>query len=354
MRAFVNHLVFSNAWGYRLARHAFFWLSYLLVFQVMDLADHGFRAIEVALCYLPFNMLFVYFVLYRLVPRLLMKSAYWPFFFWYCAWGLVCLTINYFWSYFVVHRDRLVAGHLPTTDVLHTFTGILDVSVFTIVNVVAALGIGITLFKFWRREVWQKLQVRQEKTKAELELLRAKLHPHFLFNTLNNLYALVIARSDKAPQMLMRLSAILSYVLYECQSAEVPLEREISICKDYIELERERYGERLDVSLDFSGPVAGKMIAPMLFQPFIESAFLQGVADQEDKMWMSVEMSVLHDQLFFRVINSAEADEDIVHAPPVAAGVENAIRRLDLLYPDRYKLSRETAEGVTIVSLTID
>lgn len=354
MRAFVNHLVFSNARGYRLTRHAFFWLSYLVVFQVMDLADHGFRAVGEALCYIPFNMLFVYFVLYRLVPRLLMKSAYWPFFFWYCALVLVCLTINYLWSYFVVHRERLVAGHLPARDLPHALLGIFDVAVFTIVNVMSALGVGIMLFKFWRREVWQKLQVRQEKTKAELELLRAKLHPHFLFNTLNNLYTLVIERSEKAPQMLMRLSAILSYVLYECQSPEVPLEREISICKDYIELERERFGERLDVSLDFSGPVAGRMIAPMLFQPFIESAFLQGMADREEKVWMSIEMSVLHNQLFFRVINSADADEDLIHVGSAAAGVENAIRRLDLLYPDRYKLSREAAEGVYIVSLTID
>jgi LytS/YehU family sensor histidine kinase len=216
----------------------------------------------------------------------------------------------------------------------------------------AVLGIGITMYKFWRREVWEKLQVRQEKTKAELELLKAKLHPHFLFNTLNNLYTLVIERSDKAPQMLMRLSAILSYVLYECQSAKVPLEREISICKDYIELERERYGERLEVSLDFSGPISGKMIAPMLFQPFIENAFLNGTSEQEGKVWMSIEISVLHSQLFFRVINSVAPDEDLQQAKPLAAGIDNAIRRLELLYPDRYTLSREREAGVNIVSLT--
>ena len=354
MRAFFNSFVFSNNWGYRLARHALFWLAYLLVFDVMDLVDRGFRAIWVALCYLPFNMLFVYFVLYRLVPRLLMRSAYWPFFFWYCAWGLVCLTIDYFWGYFVIYHSLVVESQGAAVWLWHTFTSILDPGNFTVANIMAVLGVGSVLYKFWRREVWEKLQVRQEKTKAELELLKANLHPHFLFNTLNNLYALVIQQSDKAPQMLMRLSAILSYVLYECQSAEVPLEREISICKDYIELERERYGDRLDVSLDFSGPIDGKLIAPMLFQPFIENAFLYGTSEQEGKVWLSIEMSLLHDQLFFRVINSVNFDEAAPHPIPAAAGIDNAIRRLELLYPDRYTLSRERTEDVYIVSLLID
>jgi two-component system, LytTR family, sensor kinase len=355
MGPFINHFVFSRSWRYRLARHAFFWLAYFGVFQVMDLEDQGLRrTIAVALCYLPFNMLFVYLVLYRLVPRLLMQSAYWSFFVWYCGCGLACLTLDYFWGYLVIYRSRLVHSHVPPPDFWHTVTHILDPANFTVMNSMAVLGVGIVLYKFWRQEVWQKLQLKQEKTKAELELLKAQLHPHFLFNTLNNLYALVIERSDKAPQMLMRLSAILSYVLYECRGAEVPLEREIGICNDYIELERERYGDRLDVSLDLSGPTAGKLIAPMLFQPFIEHAFQQELSDQGGKLWMSIEMSVRHDQFFFRLINSMDPDDRLSQPRSQDAGIDNAIRRLELLYPGAHQLSREKGEGVFIVSLTID
>jgi uncharacterized membrane protein YciS (DUF1049 family) len=354
MKPFLYQFVFSRSWGYRLGRHALFWLSYFGVFQVMDETEQGFKAVKTAFCYLPFNMLFVYFVVYRLVPRLLMRSAYWSFFLWYCGWGLACLTLDYFWGYLVIYHNVSANAHAPAPDLWHTFNKILDPANFTVANVMAVLGVGIVLYKFWREEVWQKLQVKQEKTKAELELLKAQLHPHFLFNTLNNLYTLVIERSDKAPQMLMRLSAILSYVLYECGEAEVPLEREISICKDYIELERERYGDRLDVSLDFSGPTAGKMIAPMLFQPFIENAFLYGASEQAGKVWMSIEMSVEHDQFFFRVINSADQDEGIPPVKTHAAGIDNTIRRLELLYPGRYQLSREKGDGVYILTLTID
>ena len=358
MGKFVNHFVFSKAWKYRLARHMLFWLTYFGVFQVMDLAGPVLHAAHAALSYLPITMLFVYVVLYRLVPRLLMRSAYLSFFLSYCGWALACLTLDYFWGYLVIHDDRFVNYHASSAGPWRTFVYILDILNVIVSNIMTGLGVALIMYKYWRGEVWQKLQVRQEKTKAELELLKAQLHPHFLFNTLNNLYTLVIEQSEKAPQMLMRLSKILSYVLYECREAAVPLEREISICKDYIELERERFGQRLEISMDFSGSIAGKMIAPMLFQPFIENAFRYGTSEQDGKAWMSIELSVRHSQLFFRMINSADfsrtGQTSLKPASPGDIGIDNIIRRLELLYPDRHLLTREKGEAVYIVSLTID
>jgi Histidine kinase len=354
MGSFANKLVFSKAWGFRLARHAAFWLSYFVVFQIMDEADHGLLCIGVAFSYMPFNMLFVYVVLYRLVPRSLMRSAYLSFFLWYCVWGLTCLTIDYFWGYLVVYRIWIIPDQIPRRDFWHTVTNILDPSNFTVANIMAVSAVAIAMYKFWRGEVGQQLQIRQEKTKAELGLLKAKLQPQFMFNTLNNLHGLVIEQSERAPHVLIRLSAILSYVLYECRATEVPLEKEISVCKDYIELERERLGDRLDVSLDFSGEMAGKVVAPMLFQPFIDRAFQQAALDPAEKAWMSVEMSVQHNQLFFRVINSMDVDSDIRQAGSGATGIDNTIRRLELLYPDKHHFSRDREDGVEIVSLTID
>jgi hypothetical protein len=354
MRPLFDDLVFNKAWGYRVARHALFWLSYFGVFQIMDITDGGLLATKVALSYLLLNMLFVYLALYFLVPRLLMRSAYWSFFCWYCVAGLACLTLDYFWGHLVVYRIWLVNYHIPKRDFWHTIMYILDPTNFTVANIMAGLGVGIKMYKFWRGEVWQKLQISQEKTKAELELLKARLHPYFLVNTLNKLYAMVIDQSEEAPRMLMRLSAILSYSLYECRSADVPLEREISICQDYIELERQRFGDRLDVSEDFSGPIEGKRIAPMLFQPFIENAFHWGTTNPGQKMWMSIEMSVQGNQLFFRVINSVDSDDSERQSNSGNAGIDNNIRRLALLYPGRHWLNQEKGDGVYIVSLTID
>jgi hypothetical protein len=355
MGAFINHLVFSKVRGYRLTRHALFWLLSLGIFVNMDgsYTQSNVSSLKAGLTFLPFEMLYVYVILYWLVPRTLMRSAYVAFCLWFIGWIAVNLLLDYFWRYYLIYHTSFTYNQVRP-DLVHSFRYMLDANVITVSNITAGIGIWVTLYRYWQGEVWQKMQLRQEKTKAELELLKAQLHPHFLFNTLNNLYALVIEQSDRAPQMLMRLSAILSYVLYECRDAEVSLEREISICKDYIELERERYGERLDVSLDFSGSIDGKKVSPMLFQPFIENAFRLGASEQEGKVWMSVELSVRHNQLFFRVINSANLDDDRPGLNAEGAGVQNIVRRLELLYPGRHELTMEKGDGVYIVSLTID
>src|ERR1700722_2962335 len=351
----VNNIVFRKEWPYRVIRHLLFWLVGSGIFAFMLGSERGWNAVTLKsiLIFLPVLLLYVYVVLYWLVPRLLLRSSYVAFFLCYWAWTLTRLFLSYCCRYYLIPQS-LFADPGPHPAFMHPFTAALDTLDFTVTNVMATFAVFIRMYTFWRGEVWHKLQLQQEKTKAELELLKAQLHPHFLFNTLNNLYALVVERSDKAPQMLMRLSAILSYVLYECRDATVPLEREISICRDYIQLESERYGDRLDISMDFSGPVAGKTVAPMLFQPFIENAFKYGPAEQTGKAWMSIELSVRHNHVFFRVINSADFNARIAGGPDEEIGIQNIRRRLELIYPGRHQLSRERGDGVYIVSLSID
>jgi hypothetical protein len=351
----VNNIMFRKEWSYRVIRHLLFWLIGSGIFAIMLGSERGWNVVtpRSILIFLPFCMLYVYVVLYWLVPRLLLRSAYVAFFFCFCAWALTGLFLTYCCRYYFIPKS-LFGDSGSRLAFMHPISMALDTLDFTVINIMAAFAVFIRMYTFWRGEVWHKLQLTQEKTKAELELLKAQLHPHFLFNTLNNLHALVLERSDKAPQMLMRLSAILSYVLYECRNATVPLEREISICKDYIQLESERYGERLDISMDFSGPIAGKMVAPMLFQPFIENAFKYGPAEQAGKAWMSIELSVRHNHVFFRVINSTDFGTRIADGPDEATGIQNIRRRLELLYPGQHQLSRERGDNVYIVSLSID
>jgi len=194
-------------------------------------------------------------------------------------------------------------------------------------------------------------RLEKEKMNAELQLLRAQLHPHFLFNTLNNLYSLVHEKSEKAPKMLMRLSGLLSYVLYECKANEVLLSKEINVIKDYVALEQERYGERLDVSLNFSGDIDYKVIVPMLFQPFIENAFKHGTSEQLGKVWMSIDLSVKKNQLYFKIINSCDNDLQI---DSQGIGINNVKKRLELLYPGKFEMQNGTEGNVYVVSLAIE
>jgi two-component system LytT family sensor kinase len=351
---------------YRVLAHFLFWCLYLFVFclsSANDL-DNLKIGIETAVVLTVPNLLYTYVVLYVLVPGLL-RGRYGRFFINYCLWAVAGMLINYLYRRYVLIPIR--TGHPDPSPIDGTaYHKVFAMFSFVVMNTVAMFAVFIRMFKHWYFEQQEKLRVEREKAeverrraeaerekvRAELELLKAQLHPHFLFNTLNNLYALVLKGSDKAPDMLMRLSGILSYVLYESNAAEVPLSQEIRICKDYVTLEGERYGERLDISMTFEGDIAERKIAPMLFQPFIENAFKHGTSEQLGNVWISIDLSLQDDQLLFRVINSRQPDSS--EAGSKGLGIANVRKRLALLYPGRSTLTTISREEEFILTLQID
>lgn len=353
MRRLIDYVVFSRTWGYRLTRHLIFWLIYIGVFRVMLVAGPALAAFPTASWFLPINAAFVYFVAYRLVPRLLMRFAYWPFFAWYCVTLLACLSLDFYWGEVFVYRIWPVATYSHPHDTWHVFATIFDPGMFTVVNFMAGLCVGGKIYKFWRAEVWMKWQTEQDKARAELELLKTQLKPHFLYNTLTHLHNLVAEASSKAPQQLLRLSAILSYILYESRAAEVPLEQEIAICKEYIALERERHNRWLEVSLDVFGLPAGKRIAPMVLLPFIGNAFPERERVGE-RSWMAFELSVEGNQLLLRIIHEMGSAREKRFPAREEAIIQAAADRLRLLYPGRHSISSKSRGEADILALTID
>jgi two-component system sensor histidine kinase AlgZ len=304
-------------------------------------------------------------VLYRLVP-ILIRGKYWHFFVTYCLWASISILINTFYRHYIVDLAR----HGAPTDMFLVnktlswsifITDIFSLASFVVLNTNAMFAVFIRMVKYWHIEQQQKLQAERqraeaerEKVQAELELLKAQLHPHFLFNTLNNLYAFVYEKSEKAPKMLLQLSRLLSYVLYECKANEVLLSNEINAIQNYISLEKERYGDRLDISTDFAGKIANKMVAPMLFQPFIENAFKHGTSEQLGNVWMSISLSVKEGELYFKTINSCgDNDETDEATRKTGVGIENVKKRLELLYPGKYNLQTGREDGVYVVTLLL-
>jgi sensor histidine kinase YesM len=299
---------------------------------------------------MPANLIYAYGIINWLVPKILIKEKYVKFCLMFCVWMLVGLVLNFISRYFLVYLRTGRPDNIPTNGAYHE---IFAFGSFVVMNTIGMFGGFIKFFKLWNKELQQKQFAEKEKISAELELLKAQLHPHFLFNTLNNLYSLVYAKSDRAPKMLMRLSGLLSYVLYECKADEVLLSKEISIIKDYVSLEKERYGERLDVSLNFSGDIENKMVAPMLFQPFIENAFKHGTSEQLGKVWMSIDLSVKENQLYFKIINSCDNNAAAI-LEKHGVGIGNVKKRLELLYADNFKLQNGVEDDVYIVSLSLE
>ena len=349
-KEFFKQIIFERR--YRWLRHLLLLAFYFVLIVWLDGNGRGsMSAIDLYLFFMPIVLLYAYTIAYWLIPSFLLKRKYFSFFLLYCCATSISLFLIFLDDTYLYNPLQGIPA--PHYSMVEIYRQVFSLNNFLSMHIFTMLFVFLKLFKYWYLEHQEKLQVEKEKLNAELQLLKAQLHPHFLFNTLNNLYSLVYEKSDKAPKMLIRLSGLLSYVLYECKANEVLLLKEISIIKDYVALEKERYGERLDVSFNFSGDIEDKMIVPMLFQPFIENAFKHGTSQQLGKVWMSIDLSVKNNQLYFKIINSC--DNNFVAAPEKpGVGIENVKKRLGLLYPGNFKLQNGVEDDVYIVSLSLE
>lgn len=348
--AFLKKLIFDR--NYRVLRHILFWVVILGVMTVMDVnaSKNISLSVEIAFVYGPVLLIYSYVIIYWLVPRYLLKGRYLSFFLLYGVWCPIGLIMIFVTTYYLFLPMNGYPGFQGT--LLEAYKLTFAVERFVRINMFAMFCVFIKFFKFWYLELQQKEQAEKEKINAELQLLRSQLHPHFLFNTLNNLYTLVHEKSDLASPMLMRLSGLLSYVLYECRADQVLLEKEIDVLKDYVALEQERYGDRLEISMNFSGEIQGRMISPMLFQPFVENAFKHGTAEQLGKVWMSIDLSVRNGQLVFKIINSCNHFAEKTTREGI--GINNVKKRLEFLYPGKFQLQYGPEGEVYIITLVME
>ncbi|WP_299179992.1 sensor histidine kinase [uncultured Aquimarina sp.] len=199
---------------------------------------------------------------------------------------------------------------------------------------------------------------RQEEKEAELKLLKAQLNPHFLFNTLNNLYGLSVIKSEKLPDLMLKLSDLLRYSLYETKETFVSLEKEIKYLENYISLEKIRLEDKADIQLNIKGyDSSDKIIAPMLFIVFVENAFkhlgvLEGV-----KSKVSVNIEIEKDSLNFNCMNTIDSihtTNNDIEKGKSGIGLQNAKKRLDLMYTDKYKLQVTQEKDFYQVALNLN
>lgn len=196
------------------------------------------------------------------------------------------------------------------------------------------------------------LKLTEQKKTAELTALKNQLNPHFLFNTLNNLYALALKKSDDTTIVIQKLSGILDYILYRCNADYVPLDKEIELIENYLSLEKVRYGDR--VKIEFSKNVTGKeKIAPLLLLTFIENAFKHGVTEEIGRATIQINISKKNDQIIFNVENSKPVGIK-ENKGKESIGLGNIKKQLELLYPKAYDLIIENHPGRFSANLKLD
>jgi LytS/YehU family sensor histidine kinase len=290
-------------------------------------------------------IVYCYPVMYWIIPKYLLKEKYLQFGIIMFLWGVAGM----FWMY--ISRAYI---YFPLADMLNFDIGPKNPwarANLLIMNLMTGFASMIVLFKYWMKKQRDFLSEKNEKINAELQLLKAQIHPHFLFNTLNNIYSYSLKNSAQTSQMIIKLSSLLRYILYDCKENEVMLDKEIDAMKNYIDLEKERYANRLEISMNVEGDTKGKYIAPLLLLPFLENAFKHGTSEQLEKPWLSMDISVKQDTMRCKIVNSKN---ETVKPNENGIGISNVKTRLSYLYPGNHELKLVDEGNFFVVSLLVE
>ncbi|MEE9362545.1 MAG: histidine kinase [Cellulophaga sp.] len=238
---------------------------------------------------------------------------------------------------------------LPDNSIYSRLTNIKDF--ISKVTLLTYPTVFLLAFKFHKTQK-HLLKLNEQKKTAELSALKNQLNPHFLFNTLNNLHALVLNKSDQSSNVIQKLSNILDYILYRCNDNYVPLEKEIELLEDYIVLEKIRYGNRMAITFDKKNITDAK-IAPLLLLTFIENAFKHGVSQELNLATIKIKIEQLENQIVFNIENSKPSTIGNNTKKNNAIGLQNIKKQLKLLYPDAFDLNITTNNSSFNVNLKL-
>lgn len=346
----------------RIKRHVTAWL-FCYLFLVVTYPPHGggtngtftgfpgfyemvfIRTFTMILC----QMVFCYPLLYFLMPRYFWEKRYVQFIFLLLILWM-CTNAVRFVIYAYVYNPIMIRLHLPSNPLPQVIV-ISMRQTFTGPAFVGALFITFKIFKDWRQRQADNFNLQKENTAAEMQLLKAQIHPHFLFNTLNNIYSFTLNKLPKAKQLVHNLNAIMYYMVNDCNVDFLPLNKEIKMLNDYIELEKVRYGTRLNIEVNIEGDYNNKLITPLLMIPFVENSFKHGTSKMLEDPWIRLFIQADENILHFSLTNGKPLNEDQHQNGRI--GLNNVKKRLELLYPDNHLLLIESTANTFTVNMQI-
>jgi len=354
------NLVFSDRRSIRFRRHLLFWVAwcvywlttYLIPTQwvpawnlrgpMPQIEKYGFvvSCLRVLMNSVLMTMIYMgltYGILYFILPRYLSKKNWMiTTIFLFLLVSIIAL-INYLF-FILVFSISTRLGYFPKMPDMNFIIPTWGRQVLFNYPTVVGFALAIKLLKNWWLKQKETAQAAREKINAELQLLKAQVHPHFLFNTLNNIYSFIINDSPAAPEAIKKLSGLLRYIIYECNQPLVKLEKELKMIKGYIDLEKIRYGESFNMSFQIRGNASNKMICPLLLIPFLENSFKHGASQMLTHPWVNLDIVIEEQNLYFNLSNSKPTltgEKTITKG----LGLRNVKKRLAILYPGTHKLN---------------
>lgn len=332
--------------------HTVFWILFVLtgsfIFSYQQNFPYSFFLLNF-LVHLPVFILFTYSVVYYLVPVFLLKQRFLLFFL-----TLVLSTVVSAFLRILIGRYVYFALFIP--EVLHPKIWFSFDTFFLNLIWILSPAILFAMFKYYKNWInTQNLASEAERKRlaAELQLLKAQLNPHFLFNTFNNLYVLALQKSDKTPAVISKMSDLFHYVLYECNAVEVPVSKEIKLIEDFIQLEELRYSERLSVIFEKEIDNPYCLIPPMLLYTFVENCFKHGCSPDPGSPWIKLSVKVHKNSFEFGASNSVPVANNNSNEFQFGVSLSNVKRRLELIYPNNHQLEIKKENGLFSIRLKI-
>ena len=317
--------------------HVIFWVLYVMFYTVQFILfsdSPGFLSVVGRLSMSVWiDIAATYFTVYFLIPRFLLKKRYISFSIAFLVSAIAMVLAQrlllYYISYPIFSPQYVNNYSFWTFNPFYSF-----INIYTVVSVFA----GFKLLKFWYRTQQQKEELEKQNRISELALLKSQVSPHFLFNTLNNIDALISRDSSSASDAVIKLSEILRYMLYEAETERVSLEKEVFYLRSYIALQSLRIKSDDFVRFDILGEVSKQTIAPMLLIPFVENAFKHGLKNTAPP-GIKIILDVQQEMIIFKVMNKVNKWEDVSKDQTKGIGLKNIRKRLDLIYPGMYELN---------------
>lgn len=340
----------------RFLRHLLFWLAYLTFeiyteFEWMSNVFKQYSNLEVfKMAFYPEIML-LFFVKIPLV--------YFSFYFFKninkklnLVFALTILLFSFSFVGFLMYKYFFLSNIYNNLETFQSSNYQLFINSFMDKIFIVGVTIALKSYSISQKLIQREQTLIKEKVEAELNFLKSQINPHFLFNTLNNIYSLARKKSDKTPDIVLKLSKLLRFVLYETQNKKITIEREIQFLNDYIDLEKIRYDSRLDLKINIKVDDFNLEIAPLLLIPMVENAFKHGASETTSNTFLNIDFIVNNGKLEFSVANSFDKKQ-LLDSTNIGIGLKNLKRQLEIIYPN-YDLITNNENSIFKSILKID
>lgn len=344
----LEKLIFSKKLKHKIIRHLIYWvLIYLYIFLATGfIPDLIFSFLKRNLIHLIISVSFIYLLIYFIFPRYFLKKKYIKFILSYITIILIHEELIRL-CYYTKVEPLFFTSSFPK-NIISIFSDIENISIinllFTSISrfvMISAPALIIKIFKHWNNTTLKNKELSRRNLENRMQLLRNQIHPHFLFNTLNNLYSLAIEKSDKVPEIIIKISDILRYMLKEHNKKIVTLQEELEIIYTYIELEKLRYGKEFNIEINnqvddvYHSIIQGP---PLVLFTFVENAFKHGPGKSTHQSWIKIDIKYQSGIFTFMVENSKEQDNIQSKNNNNGLGLKNVKATQELFFPDRHSL----------------